>query len=165
MKFVKATFQELAKKPAAFNITHQEAALLPQGSLFCDKKGKWLVTTKLSPAQITERITQLSWRYSKKLAGLIEMVGKHNVLAVRYAGHRKSWWTTERELGEVPKLPMLLGSYHTHSNGWGDEFSCSTVKQGEIFEHEGESYCCVYQKYVRGSAEYFSTTSVLAVKL
>jgi hypothetical protein len=162
----KALFKDMSNsRSAGYRLNLTEAAMLPKGSIFCDKMGRWLVTTKLSPTQIVDKLATVNWQYRSKLAAVKEMVGKKNVLAIRFAGSMKSGWTSEKKLGEIPKLPTLMGGYQTVANGWGEEFSSYSVKEGETFEFNKNTYYCVYEKYRRGNAECFSTASVIAVKL
>lgn len=165
MQKAKATAGDLAKRPAAVNISAEEAVFLPKGSLFCDKMGRWFVTTRLSPNEIIEHLASICWRFSKKKQALQGLVGAENVLSIRFKGHKKVAWVTERDLGEVPKLPTKMGSYYTYGGGWGTEFSSYTVKEGESFEHQGNTWFCVYENYERGDARNFSTVGVLAVRL
>lgn len=123
------------------------------------------MTAPLSPSQIMSHLANIGWRYSEKLTALRAVVDSKNILSIRFKGHRKVAWVTKRELGEIPKLPTKMGSYPTVANGEGDEFSTYTVKEGESFEYQGNTYFCVYENYERGDAHNFSTVGVLAVKL
>lgn len=104
------------------------------------------------------------YRYSKKLDILKSLVGAENILRVSYVGHDYNEYSTKSRLGKIPTLPVLFGRYDTVI-GVGDEYSSSTVKLGQTFEHEGNTWTCVHLRKRSGDAETFSTYSMMAVKL
>ena len=160
----RATFTDLTtKKTAGYKLSPSEAAHLPKGSLFLDKKLRWLVTTTPAVSKIIEMVDGV-YAFYKRVDLLKRIVGKENIMEVSFIGHRNSTWTTQKYLGEIPVVPVLMGHYGTVV-GRGEEYSSSTVKVGDQFSHEGANYVCVHRRYRSGDAENFSSFSMLAVKL
>ena len=162
--FRKATYADMGLPAKGLNLSVLEIIELPAGSLFT-KGDKWYIKTQPSLEEVKASFSSIS-SYRKSLEKAQSIFGSDSILAVRFAGHRLSYYSTMKRLGAIPVIPVQMGKgYNSYQAGWCQEFSQSTVELDGIFEHEGKTYKCIYRYRSVGDAYSKSVDSIIAVNI
>ena len=159
-----ATFGDFKDAPKYENsfISKAEAFQVPEGKIFLLNDNKFYVKAEKGVKEIVKELRSMprGWKgFFIKEEKMQEIFGKENVIAIRFEG------SLVGSGGELPPLPIEKGSYHTHGNGWGSNFTGCTAKEGQPFLYKGKKWICVYKSFSKGDAWCFSCISVIAIKV